>query len=414
MILRYEPWGAWAKLESPAALVALDRDAVRAIGLDGGAAWSGSSAPSAPIEVHLAVTSRCAAGCTGCYLDARPDGHEPARQTLLGELDALARAGVFTVAFGGGEPTTREDIGDLADDARARGISPVLTTSGLGLTAEKAARLRSFAQVNVSYDGASAAYEAVRGFDGARHAEAAIEALARAGVPVGVNVVLTRATFGALEATLERARSLGAREAQLLRYKPAGRAASLDYLARRLTPEQGMALGPLLRRLATQPSGGADTGFRIRIDCALVPFLSADPTIDAATLARFGVLGCEAGDALVAVRVDGRVAPCSFAEPTLSVAGDLAKREHTDPEIARWRAWNASPPEPCASCALRSVCRGGCKVVARHLEGAHGSDPECPRVRAHRAPYAPKGTPTDGTTTGSGESATPNASSTPS
>ncbi len=387
MILRYERWGAWAKLDSPPALVALDRDAVRAIGADGGIAWDDAvpAPPSAPLEVHLAVTSRCAAGCTGCYLDARPDGHEPARSTLVAELDALARAGVFTVAFGGGEPTTRDDLDLLAAEARARGMSPVLTTSGLGLTPEKAKALRGFAQVNVSYDGPSGAYALVRGFDGARHAEAAIQALAHAGVPVGVNVVLTRETYATLEATLERARAHGAREGQLLRYKPAGRAASLDYLARRLTPEQARDLGPTLRRLAERP--GCDDGapFRIRIDCALVPFLSADPTIDAASLVRFGVLGCEAGAALAAVRVDGRVAPCSFAEPAASVAADLAApaRGRGDPVLDEWRSWNESPPEPCSSCALRTVCRGGCKVVARHLNGVHGPDPECPRVRAH-------------------------------
>ncbi|MGO8991923.1 MAG: radical SAM protein [Polyangiaceae bacterium] len=383
MILRYEPWGAWAKLDSPAALVALDREAVRAMGLDGGALWTDASPPppSPPIEVHVAVTSRCAAGCTGCYLDARPDGYEPPRETLLARLDALASAGVFTVAFGGGEPTTRDDLDSLAAEARARGLTPVLTTSGLGLTAERIERLHGFAQVNVSYDGPSEAYEAVRGFDGARHAEAAIQGLARAGIPVGVNVVLTRGTFEQLEATLDRARSLGAREAQLLRYKPAGRAASLDYLARRLSPEQGRRLAPVLRRLTERNQGP----FRVRIDCALVPFLSADPSIDAASLRRFGVLGCEAGDALTALRIDGKIAPCSFAEPTAATATDVATRLHDDPEIARWRAWNASPPEPCASCALRTVCRGGCKVVARYVDGVHGSDPECPRVLAHRA-----------------------------
>jgi radical SAM protein with 4Fe4S-binding SPASM domain len=385
MILRYESWGAWAKLDSPPALVALDRDAVRAIGFDGGERWTdaGKAPASAPIEVHVAVTSRCAAGCTGCYLDARPDGEEPPRETIVAALDALSRAGVFTVAFGGGEPTTREDLDVLVAEARARGISPVLTTSGLGLTAEKTERLRGFAQVNVSYDGASEDYARVRGFDGARHAEAAIEALARAEIPVGVNVVLTRDTFDTLEATLARAQTLGAREAQLLRYKPAGRAASLDYLAKRLSPAQGRALGPLLRRLAERSAENERT-FRVRIDCALVPFLSADPSIDADALTRFGVLGCEGGAALAALRVDGRVAPCSFAEPTSSRAEDLARPNHTDPELDRWRAWSTPAPEPCASCPLRAVCRGGCKVVARHLDGVHGSDPECPRVRAHR------------------------------
>jgi radical SAM protein with 4Fe4S-binding SPASM domain len=385
VIVRYESWGAWVKLETTPAIVALDYDGVRALGLDGGAAWTDPVATTPPIEVHLAVTSRCGAGCRGCYLDARPDGIEPPRADLLAELDAMKEAGVFTVAFGGGEPTTRTDIDVLAREARARGITPVLTTSGLGLTAAKIERLRAFAQVNVSYDGSSADYERVRGFDGAQSAEDAISALAAAGVRVGVNIVLTQATFGSLRATLLRARSLGAHEAQLLRYKPAGRAASMDYLANRLVPAQVDAVAPTLRALSAELSPRGE--FPIRVDCAMVSFLSADADLYArpSDLARFGVFGCEAGGALAAATVHGKVSPCSFATSTELDVTRLAEGFASDASLERWRAYVASPAEPCASCALRSVCKGGCKVVASFVDGAHGPDPECPRVRAHRA-----------------------------
>ncbi len=394
MIVRYESWGAWVKLESMAAIVALDREGTRALGLEGGDVWGDRAPPSAPIEVHLAVTARCGAGCKGCYLDARPDGDEPARDALERALDAMRDAGVFTVAFGGGEPTTRDDLEELAAAARARGITPVLTTSGLGLTEARASRLGAFAQVNVSYDGAGETYASVRGFDGARAAERAIERLVLAGVHVGVNVVLTRESFPHLRATLERARSLGAREAQLLRYKPAGRAASLDYLASRLSADQARSLPATLRSLAHDLCGegaGEDGAFRLRIDCALVPFLSTDDELarDPGRLARFGVFGCEAAGALAAVTADGRVAPCSFAPATDLPAGDLAGGHGCDPELARWRAWNAAPPEPCGSCPIRATCKGGCKVVASFLGGAHGPDPECPRVIDHRRAHAP-------------------------
>jgi hypothetical protein len=33
---------------------------------------------------------------------------------------------------------------------------------------------------------------------------------------------------------------------------------------------------------------------------------------------------------------------------------------------------------------LRSVCRGGCRVVSEHLSGNFVPDPECPRVRHMR------------------------------
>ena len=140
MILRYEPWGAWVKLETEAAIVALDRDGVRALGLDGGTAWRGA-AVSAPIEVHIAVTARCGAGCKGCYLDVQPDGVEPPRESIERELDAAAAAGVFTVAFGGGEPTTRDDLGRARGGRARAGLTPVVTTSGLGLSEARLQRL---------------------------------------------------------------------------------------------------------------------------------------------------------------------------------------------------------------------------------------------------------------------------------
>jgi radical SAM protein with 4Fe4S-binding SPASM domain len=386
VIVRFEPWGAWVNLETTPAIVALDRDGVRALGLEGGEAWTdGRSPASPPLEVHLAVTSRCGAGCEGCYLDARPDGVEPPREQLEALLEAMGRAGVFTVAFGGGEPTTRDDLDVLAAHARKRGMTPVLTTSGLGLSDARIEKLRGFAQVNVSYDGPSGTYERVRGFEAAPAAESAIQRLVAAGIPVGVNIVLTRDSFPRLRETVLRARGLGAREAQLLRYKPAGRAASLDYFARRLEPAQARSLGQVLRELSAELVHGTSP-FPLRIDCALVPFLSADDALagDAAGLRRLGVFGCEAAGALAAVNVAGRVAPCSFAAPTSLPGVDLA-RHGRDEDLERWRAHVESPPQPCSSCSLREVCKGGCKVVAGFVSHEHGPDPECPRVIQHRA-----------------------------
>jgi len=386
MKLRYERFGAWVKLDEPPAVVALDRDGVRALGKDGGDHWRDDAPPTPPIEVHLAVTQRCGAGCEGCYLDARPDGLEPPLEVLLARMDALAEAGVMTVAFGGGEPVTRDDLGVLADAARARGLTPVLTTSGLGLSAARVARLglQGFAQVNVSYDGGAEAYAQVRGFDGAHAAEAAITLLSQSGVRVGVNVVLTSATLAALPETLRRARAIGASEAQLLRYKPAGRAASLDYLARRLTPEQVLAFPAMLRALSVEH---APAGFSIRIDCSMVPFLAGDPALYASPelLVRAGIFGCEGGQALASVKVDGHVAPCSFVPTTALLAEGLVRDHQHDPDLTRWRAYPSTAPEPCASCAIASVCKGGCKAVSTFVDGVHGPDPECPRVRAHRA-----------------------------
>ena len=366
MRARAEPFGAWVRVDD-GTLLAVDRTLALRLGVDGGARWTSpdDAPPASPLEVHVAVTSRCPVSCAGCYQNASPEGAHVDRTQLERSLRALADEGVFTVAFGGGEPLLREDLSALSDLARSLGMTPVVTTSGVGMTPARAASLRSFAQVNVSHDGVADGYEAVRGFEGARAAERAIVQLHEAGVAVGVNLVLTRQNLAFVEQTVARVRGLGAREVQLLRYKPAGRAASLDYLARRLAPEDLAPLGETVRRLA------ADCGeaFSVRIDCALVPLL-ADALGDPATMARFGVFGCEAGNHLGAVRRDGRRAGCSF----VTWEGD---------DIAAFRAYANDPPAPCRDCALRAVCRGGCKVVSMHLAGAFVADPECPRVRRH-------------------------------
>ncbi|MCK6588353.1 MAG: radical SAM protein [Polyangiaceae bacterium] len=376
---RAEPFGAWARIDD-STLVAVARPAAIRLGLvppPNSSQFEPNSTVSPPLEAHLAVTSRCGAGCKGCYLDARPDGDQPPLEQIETRLRAIAAAGVFTVALGGGEPLSRPDLGEIGAAARALGLVPVVTTSGIGMTPERAQSLRSFAQVNVSYDGDADGYEIVRGWDGARVAERAMSLLADAGVPFGVNVVLTRQSFPRLARTLERAEQLGAREAQLLRYKPAGRARGADYLAARLSNDQIQNLLPTLQTIASERSLG------LRIDCAMVPLLSASP-LDPALLTRFGVLGCEAGRHLSAVRIDGLIAPCSFASPSESpletaFSDTPSAGWQTDPVLAAYRA--LPDIEPCRSCSLRDVCRGGCRIVA---ERAGAPDPECPRVVAHR------------------------------
>ncbi len=379
---RPERFGAWVRVDD-GTLVAVDRTLARALHVEETPLWDDArpEAPALPLEVHVAVTARCPAGCSGCYQSATRDGDDVPFEELARTLDGLAAMGVFTVAFGGGEPMLRDDLGALATYARGLDLVPVVTTSGIGLTPARARTLGDFAQVNVSHDGVGGGYEAVRGYDGASAADRAARTLLDAGVSVGLNHVLTRQNFAHLADTVRHARALGAREVQVLRYKPAGRAASLDYLARRLTQDQVRALAPALRAIAEEHG----EGISIRVDCATVPLLSETLT-DAAQLARFGVFGCEAGRHLGAVRRDGSLAGCSFVtrEPA-PAEGSLAERWESAPELERFRASVRERPEPCASCGLRTVCRGGCRIVSEHLTGGFAPDPECPRVLAWKA-----------------------------
>jgi radical SAM protein with 4Fe4S-binding SPASM domain len=391
---RAERFGAIVATESPPALVSVGRDLARRLGVEGGALWEAPSpgldvaSLAGPTEAHVSVTERCPAGCTGCYADATPTGYEPPFADVCARLDALAAAGTFAVAFGGGEAALRDDLPEIAAHARALGLVPTVTTSGLGMTAARAARFRVFAQVNVSHDGVGPVYRGVRGYDGAPIAERAIALLREAGVSVGANTVLTRASYPHLAETAAHLESLGCVELQLLRFKPSGRG-RLDYLAQRLDDAQIAGFGATLAALSRARR------IALRIDCALLPFLAGSGETTPEAVRTFGVMGCEPGRALLAVRADGRAAPCSFwqsdarAVPDATTRDALTRAWTDDATLDAFRAYRRALPEPCASCEFRASCGGGCRIVA----GALGStpwapDPECLRVRAHaRSPH---------------------------
>lgn len=371
---RPERFGGLLVWPLPAAVLFLDPQGARAA-VEGGARIVGDrespdQALSAPVEVHVAVTGRCPAACDGCYLDAGPDGSPP-DPALDDDLRRLAAAGVLEIALGGGEVLLRDDLVALGERIRALGMVPNLTTSGFGLTPAHARRMAGvFGQVNVSLDGLGADYAAVRGWDGAALGLRAVRTLVEAGVRVGVNTVIARPNLGALEGMGAELARLGVAEWQWLRFKPAGRGRDAW---ERLAPEVGDLVGLWPRALTIE----RDTGLVLRWDCAMVPFLAAHG-VPVEHLRTLAVEGCPGGRSLLARGLDGRWAPCSFAD------GDAADPDAawaSSPRALRWRGRVAAPPEPCASCAWREVCGGGCRVVAAHLAGDElAADPQCPRV----------------------------------
>lgn len=387
---RLEAFGAIVQLVTPRALVFVDRDyARRTLGItDTPAAWQapetavGERVLTAPLEAHLQLTNRCNAGCKGCYTGASPEGAP--REWGLVEwtraLDQLADAGVFHVALGGGESAILPWLGELADHARARGIVPNLTTSGLdGLDALVAIADR-FGQINVSLDGLAATYARVRGFDGFARADAAIRKLRAVKTEIGINVVVTRENFAELDGIFAYAAARRLSEIELLRFKPSGRGAR-TYAELRCTDAQHRAFLPAILAAAKRHA------IRVKVDCSYTPML-AHHAPDRALLAGLAVYGCTGGDFLVGAKAGGQLTACSFASPPPADAA--GSRPRIDELASYWtrpdafggfRTWRDAPAEPCASCRYHDLCRGGCKVVSAHVHGDLASpDPECPRV----------------------------------
>lgn len=374
MKIRPEDFGAIVQLDEPPALVHVDQEMARALGVPDQERWVRPRGwLSGPTEVHLLLTERCPLGCPGCYVNATPDGPEPTETEIQHILERLADAGVFHVALGGGESLLREDLFRIGAHARSLGLVPNLTTSGMGLTRRVAEACRVFGQVNLSVDGLGETYRKSRGYDGATVALSALQRLREAGVSCGINMILCAWTWDDLEPTVQAVAAAGAHEVELLRYKPTGRGKD-EYEERRLSEAQARNLFPRLQELAERyPS------INLKVDCSFVPFLCA-AGVDLDALQRFGVIGCEAGNVLSAVRGDGRATACSFIEDGLGTVDDLVDRWDDHPVLLQWRGFTEVAPEPCASCTYQQLCRGGCKAVSAYYGERFAPDPECPRV----------------------------------
>ena len=388
--LRPEHFGGVVELRRPRGLWHVDRAMMRELGVTESPRWSGpddgpaaavEARPlSAPTEVHVVLSRRCAAGCTGCYVDATPQGAALPFADACRILDELSAMGVFHVALGGGEALELDYLFAVAAHARSVGITPNLTTSGLGLGREAARRCAVFGQINVSIDGVGEGYRAARGFDGFGHAKRALQHLRAVKEEVGVNCVVSRSSFDGLGGVAALVRELKLNELELLRFKPVGRGARLD---EELTPEQGRAIYPLAQRLMVRHR------IRVKLDCSFAPMVFWHrPSPEAA--AFLGVQGCVGGDVLAAVSPEGSLMGCSFAgraEADARVPG--AMQTAWEAGFDEFRGFVARAPEPCASCDYLQLCRGGCRAVA----GAHGAfsapDPGCPRVQEHRARTRP-------------------------
>jgi radical SAM protein with 4Fe4S-binding SPASM domain len=376
---RFEQFGGIVELRRPRALLQVDREMMRELGYPESPLWEEPAAGhlSAPAEVHVVLSRRCAAGCKGCYVDATPRGAALSFADACAVLDELARMGVFHVALGGGEALELDYLFAVADHARSVGITPNLTTSGLGLDEATARRCAVFGQINVSVDGVGRAYQEARGFDGFHHAERALRLLRAVKPEVGINCVVSRSSYPHLREVAALARRLALNELELLRFKPVGRGA---HLAEELTFEQAVGIYPLARRLLLRHR------IRVKLDCSFAPMVFWHrPSKQAA--AFFGVQGCVAGDVLAAVQPEGQLTGCSFTsapEADARVPGAVAAAWPHG--FAAFREFVQTAPEPCASCDYLTLCRGGCRAVS----AAHGSfaapDPGCPKVQQYAGP----------------------------
>ncbi len=142
-------------------------------------------------------TEACNLRCIHCYYTAkaRANADEMTTAEARTMIDGLAAFGAPVLLFSGGEPLLREDMFELAQYARERGLRTVISTNGTLIDQEAARRIQEagFSYVGISLDGIAETNDRFRGVQGAF--EAALRGFhncEEAGVRTGLRLTLNR------------------------------------------------------------------------------------------------------------------------------------------------------------------------------------------------------------------------------
>ena len=174
-----------------------------------------------PFSLLAELTHRCPLHCPYCSnpLKMAAETIELTTQDWCRVLSEAADLGVVEVHFSGGEPLLRNDLETLIQHANSLEMYTNLITSGIGLTTEKAARLKvaGIENVQVSFQAGEAKLSDIIGGYKAfeRKKEAAI-AVKEAALHLSLNVVLHRMNLDHLN---EIIKSLRGKRKRLLRLK---------------------------------------------------------------------------------------------------------------------------------------------------------------------------------------------------
>lgn len=171
-----------------------------------------------PVYVRASVWPKCDLVCRYCPVEEGMENRVP--PTLAGQLlttpqylrnmAAIADAGVRGVSFTGGEPTLRPDLPDIIQGVRPLFDRVELTTNGARLNKMTDAVKENIDLLKVSLD--SVRPSDVQLITGRKfaydHAQESIRWAVSEGVPLALNAVLMRRTYGALDQTVDFVREL--------------------------------------------------------------------------------------------------------------------------------------------------------------------------------------------------------------
>ena len=330
-----------------------------------------------PLWLLAELTYRCPLHCAFCYnpLDFAATEQELGTDDWLRVLREARAAGSVQCGFSGGEPLLRDDLEMLVAEAHRLGFYTNLLTSGVGLTAERAAALKAAGLDHIQLSFQDSTRELndflshTRTFDLKQRVAGLIKGN---GWPMVMNCVIHRLNIDYIDRIIEMALELGAEYLEL--------ANSQYYSWALLNRDQLLPSRAQVERAERITNEyRAKFGDRIRIFFVVPDYHETRP--------KKCMNGW--GNVFLTVTPDGTALPCHTAKmlpgPAFPNVREMSVREiwYDSEGFNRYRG-DAWMKDPCRSCPDKEKDLGGCRCQAYLLAGdPAAADPVCDKSPAH-------------------------------
>ncbi len=280
--------------------------------------------------LELQLTTRCNLRCRHCYAGASGD-RELSVEKVKRVLSEFEKMQGLRLLITGGEPLLYRDFEEINGILSEYGFRKILFTNGILLTEEKVKSLR-VDEIQVSIDGLETGHDALRGTGTFRRALKGIETARGAGFDVSVSTMVHARNLDEFEGMEKLLRSLGVKDWSV--DVPCDEGNMRDNPSFRVEPDVG---GKYLGYGFGEGLHGGGEGFA----CGLH---------------------------LACVLAGGTIAKCAFyrAAPAGNIEEGL--------DVCWRRMTPVSLDQLECSCAMRDVCRGGCRYRAELLGNPLGRD----------------------------------------
>ncbi|MBI5675387.1 MAG: GeoRSP system radical SAM/SPASM protein [Nitrospirae bacterium] len=324
--------------------------------------------PGAPLTINWAVTNKCNFKCSHCYSRNDPSD-ELDINVLFKCIEGVAKAGVLSINFGGGEPLLRKDLMEIAKFSSQNSMRVSMNSNGFLIDSGKAAELKDsgFSKVGISIDSHMPdKHDNFRGIKGSyERAVKAISCLSEAGIETSISTVICKINHNDVDALIEFAIKNKVKNLNFHNFKCSGLGYSnKDKLDLTAEEWRDFYLHALKAKHKTED-------IDISLDDPVIALLGANKNDSM-------VKGSICGKLSLNIKSNGDITPCGFIPMVIGsiIKDDLKDLWINSPVLERMR--KKTPKGKCVTCDHYTECLGGCTARAIALTGdMNNPDPHC-------------------------------------